>query len=86
MVLFGSCIIRQPDPGQILWYSAAPFGVLLVVLAFRSRPIRRIDGIGAKVKALVSNGFSGPEDNGRLFFAGIVFIVIGVTWLIVCRS
>lgn len=82
-MLFASCI--APDPGPIVWYGLVPFGALLLVLAFRSRPIRRIHGIGPKVKALLSNHYEGPDQNGRLFFGGSMFIIIGLVWLIACH-
>jgi hypothetical protein len=86
MLLLGNCIIRQPDPGPIVWFGLMPFGLLLIFLAFRSTPIRNLSGFRAKLRAFLSNYGEGPDQSGRLFFAGVGFIVIGALWLLSCRS
>jgi|GEM_PF-4679359 hypothetical protein len=86
MLLLGNCIMRQPDPGPIFSFGLMPFGVLLIFWAFRSRPIRKLSGFRAKLKAFFSNYGVGPDQSGRVFFAGVGFIVIGAIWLLLCRS
>lgn len=54
------------------------FGLLLIFWAFESQSIKGVPGVRAKIRLLLSNGFSGPDDSGRPFFAGIVFIIVGL--------
>jgi hypothetical protein len=86
MLLLGNCIIRQPDPGAIFSFGLMPFGVLLIFWAFRSRPIRNLSGFRAKLKAFFSNYGDGPDQSGRVFFAGVGFILIGAIGLLLCGS
>ena len=53
-------------------------GLLLVSRGWFSKPIRQARGIGAKLRLLVSNYFQGPEDSGRVFWAGCALILIGI--------
>jgi hypothetical protein len=84
MLLLG-CIVRQPDPGPIVWLGLIPLGILLVLYALRSKPIRSISGIIPKLRALASNYWQGPDQKGRDFFTGLMCIVFGVSWLLFCR-
>jgi|HubBroStandDraft_2_1064218.scaffolds.fasta_scaffold31048_3 hypothetical protein len=86
VLLLGNCIIRQPDGGPIFSFGLVPFGMLLIFWAFRSRPIRKLSGFRAKVKAFSSNYGDGPDQSGRVFFAGVGFIVIGAIGLLLCGS
>ena len=54
------------------------FGVVLIFWAFASQPIKDAPEVRAKVRLLLSNGFSGPDDSGRPFFAGIIFVIVGL--------
>lgn len=60
---------------------AIAFGILLVIFALRSKPIRKIHGVGNKLRAFASDSFDGPDQWGRVFFAGLGFIIIGAVWL-----
>ena len=54
------------------------FGVALIFWAFSSQPIKEVPDVLAKVRLLLSNGFSGPNDSGRPFFAGVIFVIVGL--------
>lgn len=54
------------------------FGAVLIFWAFASEPIKAVPKVSAKVQLLLSNGFSGPNDSGRPFFAGICFVIVGL--------
>jgi hypothetical protein len=56
-------------------------GVVLIFWAFSGQPIKEVPEVRAKVRLLLSNGFSGPDDYGRPFFAGIVSLIIGLFYL-----
>lgn len=57
-------------------------GLLFVTLAWLSAPIRALHGTRNEVRALSNDYGSGPEQWGRVFFAGIAFLVIGILMLV----
>jgi hypothetical protein len=60
-------------------------GTVFLILAFRSRPIRKIHGLGNKLKAFTSDYGEGPDVWGRVFFGGVGAIVIGTICLVFLR-
>lgn len=52
-------------------------GIFLVAWGLRSPVVQNESGFRAKFRILLSNGFSGPDDSGRPFFAGLMCILLG---------
>jgi hypothetical protein len=61
------------------------FGALLIFAALRSRPIRNTKGVAGKLRLLAGDYGNGPDQMGRVFFAGIAFLVIGIMALALKR-